>query len=286
MAGQMRDLYTRYMHERNTEGSNKASSYIRALELLDQILKRHSLVGVRDFWAIESIEIVDQLYEYALEYQKKDGSVFLQPDLPPSYGRNGYYSAALKSYKEFLILSRHESRLWDLYNEPEVRPSELSKRMEAEEVESIEELISDRDIDFSTKEGKEVLRETKARVNQRFFRKMLLATYETKCCVSGLNIPEVLRASHIVAWADDEDNRMNPTNGLCLSATYDAAFDRHLISFDEDYRMIISPSLKEYYSNEAFKTQFLAFEGKEINRPKRFCPDQAFLEDHRSKMPT
>jgi hypothetical protein len=48
--------------------------------------------------------------------------------------------------------------------------------------------------------------------------------------------------------------------------------------------MIFSPSLKEFYSNEAFQTQFRAFEGKPISKPKRFCPDQAFLEKHRKKL--
>jgi putative restriction endonuclease len=113
---------------------------------------------------------------------------------------------------------------------------------------------------------------------------MILADYGAQCCLTRLNVPDVLRASHIVAWKDDKPNRLNPANGLCLSATYDAAFDRHLISFDEDYRMIFSPQLKEYYSNEAFKTQFRAFEGKRISLPRRFCPDQVFLEKHRGKM--
>jgi putative restriction endonuclease len=112
---------------------------------------------------------------------------------------------------------------------------------------------------------------------------MILLDYGTQCCVSGLNVPGVLRASHIVSWAEDKENRLNPSNGLCLSATYDAAFDRHLISFDKDYRMIFSPQLKEYYSNEAFKTQFLAFEGNQMTKPKRFCPDQGFLEKHRAR---
>lgn len=280
----MKQQYSQFINAQNIEGSNKASSYIRALELLDGIVRQIHLFDLPDFWSVDSIDDVEKLYQHALHFQKKEGSPFLRQDLSQSYGRNGYYSAALKSYKEFLILNQHESRLWNLYNEPDVQPTELSKRIEAEEVDSIESLVSDRDIDFSTKEGKEVLRETKARVNQGFFRKMLLATYETQCCVSGLNIPEVLRASHIVAWSDDKQNRMNPSNGLCLSATYDAAFDKHLISFDEDYRMIFSPNLNEYYSNDAFKTQFLAFEGEPIRKPKRFCPDQEFLQKHRSKM--
>ena len=130
-------LYKKYIQESNIEGSNKASSYIRALELLDEILKKNHLFKLRDFWSLNRVDEIEKLYQHALLFQKKEGSEFLQPDLPPSYGRNGYYSAALKSYKEFLIRNRHEDRLWDLYNEPEVQPSELSKQMDAEEVDSI-----------------------------------------------------------------------------------------------------------------------------------------------------
>lgn len=278
-----RENYSRYVKDQNIEGSNKASSYIRALDLLDGIMKQVHLFDLPDFWSVDSIDDIEKLYQHALHFQKKEGSPFLRDDLPPSYGRNGYYSAALKSYKECLVLNNHEQKLWDLVNQPDADPAEISKRLDEQDVDSIEALV-DRDIDFSSEEGKEVLRETKQRVNQGRFRKMILATYEAQCCVSGLNIPEVLRASHIVGWADDDKNRMNPTNGLCLSATYDAAFDRHLISFDEDLRMIFSPVLKEFYSNDAFKMQFVAFEGKPISKPKRFCPDQAFLEKHRAKL--
>jgi len=281
----LRDKYAQHIHEQNIDGSNKASSYIRAMNLLDGILAVSGLFSHQDFWSIVSITEIDRLYEYALEHQKKEGSEFLQADLPPSYGRNGYYSAALKSYQQFLVISQHKQSLWALYREPEIEPAELGKKLGRKKLRFAEALVEGRDIDFSSKEGKEVLRKQKARVNQDFFRDTILLDYEGKCCVSGLNIPEVLRASHIVGWAEDKKNRLNPANGLCLSASYDAAFDRHLISFDEDYRMMFSSQLKEYTSNEAFKTQFLAFEGQQISIPKRFCPDQEFLHKHRSKMP-
>lgn len=254
------------------------------MELLDAILKRHPLFGAHDFWSIESIDVISELYAYALEHQKKEGSVFLQPDLPPSYGRNGYYSAALKSYQEFLVLHQYEQGLWAIYNQPHDDPAELGRKLARKKFSHAEVLIDDPDFDFSTKEGLEVVRQRKTRVNQGFFRDIILADYGTQCCLTGLTVPEVLRASHIVGWAEDKKNRMNPSNGLCLSATYDAAFDEHLISFDEDYRMIFSPTLKEFYSNEAFKTQFLAYEGRRISLPKRYCPNQTFLEKHRKKL--
>ena len=99
-----------------------------------------------------------------------------------------------------------------------------------------------------------------------------------------MSIPEVLRASHISAWSEDEKNRLNPENGLCLSATYDAAFDRHLISFDEDYRMILSKRLKEFYTDEVSKVWFRKREGQKIEMPVRFLPSQQLLQKHREKL--
>lgn len=110
---------------------------------------------------------------------------------------------------------------------------------------------------------------------------MLLQIYNSKCCVTGLNVPITLRASHIVPWKEDKTNRLNPENGLLLSATYDAAFDKHLISFDEDYRMIVSKGIKEYYTNEITREYFEKFEGKTIALPVKYLPNQMFLSKHR-----
>ena len=271
----MRDLYKDYIFESNLPGSNKAASYLRALDLLNEILNRPNSVYARkvDFWSIDSPDEIERLYVYAVKNQKTEGSEFLQPDLPPSYGRNGYYSAALKSYGKFL----YERQLWNVV-ENAARGDEIADRIKERNIEPAG-FITDDD-----KEGEDVLRETKNRLNQDFFRKMILSNYGKRCAVSGLNVPEVLRASHIIPWSEDKKNRLNPCNGLCLSATYDAAFDRHLISFDKDYRMIFSAQLAEYHTNEAFKRYFKAFEGKRLVIPDRFPPSQRFLEKHREKL--
>ena len=94
----------------------------------------------------------------------------------------------------------------------------------------------------------------------------------------------MLKASHIVGWAEDKKNRLNPEIGLLLSATYDAAFDKHLISLDEDYRMIVSPVLRDHYSSESAKEFFLSKEGRAINRHIKHSPDQALLQKHREKL--
>lgn len=65
---------------------------------------------------------------------------------------------------------------------------------------------------------------------------------------------------------------MNTENGRCLSATYDAAFGKHLISFDNDYRMVVRKEIKEYYTNEVAKTYFGNYEGKQLILPSSYLP--------------
>ena len=91
-----------------------------------------------------------------------------------------------------------------------------------------------------------------------------------------------LRASHIIPWAEDESKRLDPSNGLCLSATYDAAFDRNLISLDNDYRIIVSKEISDYYTRDCVKEHFLKKAGEVIALPERYSPNRGYLEKHRS----
>jgi|SRR5579871_2887932 len=81
------------------------------------------------------------------------------------------------------------------------------------------------------------------RVNQSFFRSAVLAAYDGHCCVSGLSIPALLNASHIVPWRIDESNRTNPCNGLCLNAILDRAFDCGMMTVTPEYRVRVSSRL-------------------------------------------
>ena len=94
---------------------------------------------------------------------------------------------------------------------------------------------------------------------------------------TGLAVTPVLRASHISPWSDDTQNRLNPSNGILLAATYDAAFDQHLMSFDEDGRMVLSPTLKEHHGNEAFNETFLKLEGRALAKPTRHAPSAELM---------
>ena len=73
----------------------------------------------------------------------------------------------------------------------------------------------------------------------------ILAANRMRCPLTGISNPELLRASHIVPWADCEsdEQRLDVHNGLLLSSLWDAAFDAGLVTFDEMGRAIASPRL-------------------------------------------
>jgi putative restriction endonuclease len=83
------------------------------------------------------------------------------------------------------------------------------------------------------------------RVGQDFFRGALLDYWQGRCCVTGLAVPELLRASHIKPWAqcDSDEERLDVFNGLLLAPQLDALFDSGLITFDEVGAMVISNGL-------------------------------------------
>lgn len=81
----------------------------------------------------------------------------------------------------------------------------------------------------------------KARVGQGKFRQDLLARWDGRCALTGIDRLELLRASHIKPWSgSNNEERLDPCNGLLLSAAYDAAFDAKLISFADDGAMILA----------------------------------------------
>jgi hypothetical protein len=121
------------------------------------------------------------------------------------------------------------------------------------------------------------------RVKQSFFRRAVLASYRGRCCISGVSDARLLVASHIVPWRDDKANRLNPSNGLCLSAIHDKAFDNYLFSLTDDARVLLSNRLKD--TKDAFlKEVFWSIEDRSIALPERFVPTTAFLRSHRERM--
>jgi predicted restriction endonuclease len=124
----------------------------------------------------------------------------------------------------------------------------------------------------------------RVRTMQSFFRKVVLAAYNCRCCITGNPVEELLVASHILPWSDFPDQRLNPKNGLCLAAHFDRAFDRCLITFDIEMKLVLSPVLKAYLPNQAIESEFCRREGQRMVCPDRFLPNATFLAYHRDRM--
>lgn len=129
------------------------------------------------------------------------------------------------------------------------------------------------------REGKERERLIKVRVNQAFFRKSVLASYNYRCCITGLDQKELLVAGHIMPWGRDEINRLNPRNGILINALHDKAFEAGLLSILPNYTIAISSILLEKNEHSA-EELFKQFHGREIVIPAKFRPDPEFLRHH------
>jgi putative restriction endonuclease len=127
-------------------------------------------------------------------------------------------------------------------------------------------------------EGRERERMVRVRVNQHLFRAAVLSAYDYKCCVTGLAVPELLVASHIVPWADDPKQRMNPRSGHCLNALHDRAFDRGLMTIAHDLTARIAPAIKASKPKDPTGLAWLlAIDAKPLRAPRRFRPDPELL---------
>jgi putative restriction endonuclease len=128
------------------------------------------------------------------------------------------------------------------------------------------------------KEGKIREQVIKARVNQNFFRRIILASYNNRCCITGLQQPDLLISSHIRPWNLDVQNRLNPHNGLAINALHDKAFENGLLTITPDYKIRISSILLK--QKGVAESIFKSYHNKDIILPSRFLPDKKFLEYH------
>jgi putative restriction endonuclease len=128
--------------------------------------------------------------------------------------------------------------------------------------------------------GETKIREVKTRINQNVFRQIVLANYNGKCAITGIDLPDLLIASHILPWSQNEGERLNPENGICLSALYDRAYDKGLIGINEKYQIVLSSKLKAMEKKEFYPLIFGNLEGMKLNLPQKYLPKKEFLQYH------
>ena len=171
--------------------------------------------------------------------------------------------------------------IWDEFADDKERLFLEAERIKAEMLNKpITDVLHLSQRELEGRERESVIRQ---RVNQSVFRSMILNNYEERCAITGINIPELLVASHIVPWADSTSaQKLNPENGICLSALYDKAFDKGFITISpDDYTIRLSSALREYESKEYYDKHFGCVNGKKISLPIEHAPNKDFLAYHR-----
>ena len=162
---------------------------------------------------------------------------------------------------------------WDeLAYQSEVALAELKGQDKEDLLSHIEELPEGRERDVIVK----------ARVNQNFFRQMILVSYNSRCAICALPEERLLVASHIVPWSENKSLRMNPQNGICMCNLHDKAFDTGLISINKNYELLFSGPIKRLSHVPAIQKSFLEYQ--RIVPPERFLPDPEFILYHRKNI--
>jgi len=258
------------------ENSGKAASYATAIQILDEVLKHQSVIKIhgRSLYDIKDVAVIQEVLELVkVEVGKMRKS---QPNIfdygkpnQKSYPLNNFCSAALKSLITYVQYEK-DVELADRIVAEEKNPNTIS-----------EKLLTHFDI---TKEGEDVVSRAKRRKGQDYFRRMILTNYDGRCALTGIDIPQLLIASHIIPWEDKSHmkERLNPCNGICLSALYDKAFDKGLITISpDDYSIQISSALREYETHDYYDKHFGNLPGRKITLPIEHKPDKDFLAYHR-----
>jgi putative restriction endonuclease len=121
----------------------------------------------------------------------------------------------------------------------------------------------------------------RVRRGQGLFRATVLASYDFTRAISGINVPDLLAASHIVPWSREESQRLDPRNGIALSALHDRAFDRGLICLDDNLKVVVSRCLDVAHATDIHRVALLEVQGHRLRLPSRFMPDPKAIAWHR-----
>ena len=262
------------------ENSGKADSYARAIQVLDEVLPYQDVVDLhgQSLYQVSDTAVIEAILHLVNNEVKK--MKLQQQNIFDDYGKPNQRSYPLKSFCSAALksLKKYAQYMQDVNEADRIVAQEADPRN-----------ISTRLIDHFnlTKEGEDVASESKRRKGQDYFRRMILANYGGRCALTGINVPQLLLASHIIPWADKthKQERLNPCNGICLSALYDKAFDQGLITISPDnYSVILSSALQENETKAYYDKHFGCIKGQKLTLPTEDLPSREFLAYHRDKV--
>ena len=175
--------------------------------------------------------------------------------------------------------AKMEEEVWnEFYGNPELLAFESEKIIALLSNQSIEVSTSIKTDDLPQGSERSVI--IKQRVNQSFFRSAVMSAYNFRCCISGVTVPDLLEACHIVDWSQDEQNRTNPKNGLCMNPFFHKAYDKYLLGITPELKIVISEELIQNVIDTSFQSYLRELDGRNILLPDKFFPQRELLEMH------
>ena len=189
------------------ENSGKADSYARAIQILDEVLPYQDVIDLhgQSLYEVNDTEVIEAILHIVNDEVKK--MKLQQQNIFDDYGKPNQRSYPLKSFCSAALksLKKYAQYMQDVYEADRIVAQEADPRS-----------ISTRLIGHFnlTKEGEDIASESKRRKGQDYFRRMILTNYGGRCALTGIDIPQLLLASHIIPWAEKahKQDRLNPCN--------------------------------------------------------------------------
>ena len=190
-----------------------------------------------------------------------------------------------KGHKGLKNAAANIAELWaEFHKNPEViiRESErIAAEMEKSAPTNREQIITEA---VHIPEGRERTRVVKERINQSFFRRMVMSAYKYRCCVTGLAVPGLLNASHIIPWSKNKREGLNPRNGLCLNILHHRAFDLGMMTILPSGVIKVSSDLRDAARKSKRAAYVAECDGNRIETPNEFPPSREFLTYHNKEI--
>jgi predicted restriction endonuclease len=140
-------------------------------------------------------------------------------------------------------------------------------------------LVAQYDVDYTIEDA---LANVRIRIGQSQFRSLVLANFQSRCCLSRIAEECLLVASHIIPWSHDKSKRSDPANGLCLFVEFDKYFDKGLISIRDNLSVIVTNRLASL--SGPLRDRLAALEGQRLALPSVTPINPTFLQYHRQNI--
>lgn len=239
-------------------------------------------------WSDEELIVACYIYNSDCSYSEKvrNALMYLGRNEASIKFRFGNFDNFKKGTGGFGNGGAHARRIWDLYTDDPEKMIASAKRIIQDGIvgcqsnSDSESIIMAGSLDIEKGSYREYNR--KYRVNQNRLRDATLLCSHDTCCVTGINDPSILVASHIKPWSVCTPDEMTDVhNALCLNTFHDKLFDRYRMTINESMEIIYDPKLEEHIPDKLYRNMIMEYNEVKVNDMNR--PDPKYIAYHNNR---